>query len=106
MSHSAPFISSHSLPSRYWAELSTHDFAQLQANGTADQIIAVLPVAAIEQHGPHLPLAVDAALLQGVIDTTLAQLPAGLPALFLPPQNIGLSTAVLCPEKRLQSRNA
>lgn len=92
MSHSAPFTSTPPLPSRFWAELSTHDFAQLQATGTAEQIVAVLPVAAIEQHGPHLPLSVDASLLQGVIDTALAQLPAELPVLFLPPQNIGLST--------------
>ncbi|SER12669.1 creatininase family protein [Giesbergeria anulus] len=92
MSHSAPFTSTPPLPSHFWAELSTHDFAQLQATGTAEQIVAVLPVAAIEQHGPHLPLSVDASLLQGVIDTALAQLPAELPVLFLPPQNIGLST--------------
>ncbi|MDD2610246.1 MAG: creatininase family protein [Giesbergeria sp.] len=88
----APFISAHGLPSRFWAALSTHDFAQLQASGMAQEIVAVLPVAAIEQHGPHLPLSVDAALLQGVIDTALAQLPAELPVLFLPAQNLGLST--------------
>ena len=53
--------------------------------------MAVLPVAAIEQHGPHLPLSVDATLLQGVIDAALAQLPTDLPVLFLPSQNVGLS---------------
>jgi len=52
----------------------------------------VLPVAAIEQHGPHLPLHVDATLLQGVIDAALPLLPAHWPVLFLPPQNIGLSS--------------
>lgn len=80
------------LPTRFWADLSTREFAQLRATGQAQQIVAVLPVAAIEQHGPHLPLAVDAALVQGVIDAALPQLPADLPVLFLPPQNIGLST--------------
>ena len=54
-------------------------------------MVAVLPVAAVEQHGPHLPLSVDATLLQGVIDAALPQLPAVLPVLFLPPQNVGLS---------------
>jgi len=49
-------------------------------------------VAAVEQHGPHLPLSVDATLLQGVIDAALPHLGADVPALFLPPQNIGLST--------------
>ena len=79
------------LPSRFWADLSTRDFAALKASGQAEQVVAVLPVAAIEQHGPHLPLSVDATLLQGVIDAALPQLPAELPVLFLPPQNVGLS---------------
>lgn len=91
MSHPTHSNPAKPLPSRFWADLSTHDFAQLQTLGVAEHIVAVLPVAAIEQHGPHLPLSVDATLLQGVIDTALAQLPAALPVLFLPPQNIGLS---------------
>ncbi|AOG25267.1 creatininase family protein [Acidovorax sp. RAC01] len=80
------------LPSRYWADLSTRDFAALQASGQAEHVVAVLPVAAIEQHGPHLPLSVDATLLQGVIGAALPHLPSDLPVLFLPPQNVGLST--------------
>ncbi|MBY0455543.1 MAG: creatininase family protein [Burkholderiaceae bacterium] len=80
------------LPSRFWANLSTRDFAQLRTTGSAAQTIAVLPVAAVEQHGPHLPLSVDATLLQGVVDAALPLLPPDLPVLFLPPQNIGLST--------------
>ena len=63
----------------------------MQAADQASQVVAVLPVAAIEQHGPHLPLSVDATLLQGVINAALPQLPADLPVLFLPPQNVGLS---------------
>ena len=80
------------LPSRFWADLTTRDFAHLQASGQAAHTVAVLPVAAIEQHGPHLPLSVDATLLQGVIDAALPLLPANLPTLFLPPQVVGLST--------------
>ena len=80
------------LPSRFWADLSTRDFAALQSTGQAAQVVAVLPVAAVEQHGPHLPLSVDATLLQGVIDAALPHLGGDVPALFLPPQNIGLST--------------
>ena len=79
------------LPSRFWSELGTRDFAQLAALPWIDRAVAVLPVAATEQHGPHLPVSVDAALLQGVINTALPLLPAELPVLFLPPQNIGLS---------------
>ncbi|MDR2333122.1 MAG: creatininase family protein [Burkholderiaceae bacterium] len=79
-------------PSRHWAEVSAHDFALAQTHGLAAETIAVLPVAAVEQHGPHLPLNVDAALLQGVIDAALPQIDASLPVLFMPPQNIGFST--------------
>lgn len=81
-----------SLPSRFWHELTTHDFAQLRDGPLAAQAVAVLPVAAVEQHGPHLPLSVDATLLQGVVDAALPRLPADLPVLFLPPQVVGLST--------------
>ena len=87
----APQSAPLSLPSHFWADLSTRDFAALQHSGQADQVVAVLPVAAVEQHGPHLPLSVDATLLQGVIDAALPQLPADLPVLFLPSQNVGLS---------------
>jgi creatinine amidohydrolase len=91
MQHLPPAPSSlHAWPSRWWAEVSARDFALAQA-GLAAETVAVLPVAAVEQHGPHLPLSVDARLLQGVIDAALPLLPADLPVLFLPPQNIGFS---------------
>lgn len=85
-----PHTSLGTWPSRWWAEVSARDFALAQA-GLAAETVAVLPVAAVEQHGPHLPLSVDARLLQGVIDAALPLLPADLPVLFLPPQNIGFS---------------
>lgn len=74
-------------PSRFWSDLSTRDFAQLDLART----IAVLPVAATEQHGPHLPLNVDTRLVDGVVSAALLQLPAELRVLFLPTQAIGLS---------------
>jgi creatinine amidohydrolase len=80
-----------SLPSRFWADLGTRDFARLQAEGRADQVVAVLPVAAVEQHGPHLPVSVDATLVDGIIDAALAHLPPELPVLFLPTQVVGKS---------------
>jgi len=73
--------------SRLWADLKSPDFAALDLA----RCIAVLPVAAIEQHGPHLPLNVDTTLVEGVIAAALPHLPAGLPVLFLPTQAIGLS---------------
>ena len=78
----APFVAP-----RFWADLKSTDFARLDL----ERCIAVLPVAAIEQHGPHLPLNVDATLVDGVIASALAHLPAGLPVLFLPTQSIGFS---------------
>ena len=72
---------------RFWADLSTRDFAQLD---TA-RAIAVLTVAAIEQHGPHLPLSVDTDLANGVVAAALPHIAADLPVLFLPTQAVGLS---------------
>ncbi len=78
-------------PSRYWADLTTQDFARLIERGEAAQTIAVLPVAAIEQHGPHLPLRVDTVLVDGIVAAALPQLAADLKVLFLPTQAVGLS---------------
>ena len=77
--------------SRFWADWTARDFALAQAHGRMAQTIAILPVAATEQHGPHLPLNVDSALVDGVIAAALPHLGAEVPALFLPTQAIGLS---------------
>ena len=74
-------------PSRFWADLTTREFAQLDPVRT----IAVLPVAATEQHGPHLPLSVDTVLADGVVAAALPHLPLDLSVLFLPTQAVGLS---------------
>lgn len=74
-------------PIRHWSDLSTADFAALNR----ERAIAVLPVAATEQHGPHLPLSVDTDIVGGVVAAALPHLPADLPALFLPTQAIGFS---------------
>lgn len=83
-------------PSRFWAELSTRDFAHLINSGEAARTIAVLPVAATEQHGPHLPLSVDTVLADGVVAAALPHLPAAVKVLFLPTQAIGLSPEHAC----------
>ncbi len=80
-----------STPSRFWAHWSTRDFSQAQTDGRMAETIAILPVAATEQHGPHLPLNVDSALIDGVVAAALPHIPAEVPALFLPTQAIGLS---------------
>ena len=74
-------------PVHFWADLRTTDFARLDLART----IAVLPVAATEQHGPHLPLSVDTDLVNGVVAACLPHLTPELPVLFLPTQTVGLS---------------
>jgi creatinine amidohydrolase len=79
------------LPSRFWSDLTAADFARIQADPHIAQVVAVLPVAAIEQHGPHLPVSVDNTLLDGVIAAAMTHLAPQVPALFLPTQAIGKS---------------
>ena len=79
------------LPSKFWADLTSRHFSQLAASNVINQAIAVLPVAAIEQHGPHLPVSVDTSLVNGVIEAALPHLPDSLPVLFLPTQQVGKS---------------
>jgi len=79
--------STRATPPRFWADLSTRDFASLDMA----RAIAVLPVAATEQHGPHLPLSVDTDLANGVVAAALPHIAADLPVLLLPTQAVGLS---------------
>ncbi|MDO9160166.1 MAG: creatininase family protein, partial [Burkholderiaceae bacterium] len=74
-------------PQRYWANLATADFAALDLART----IAILPLGATEQHGPHLPLSVDTVLADGIVAACLPHLPPEVPALFLPTQRVGYS---------------
>ena len=87
MTFATPTAIKPAAPPRFWADLKTTDFARLDLA----RCIAVLPVAAIEQHGPHLPLHVDATLVDGVIASALAYLPTENPVLFLTTQSVGFS---------------
>jgi creatinine amidohydrolase len=75
------------MPKRFWSELRSSEFAVLDPSST----LAILPVAATEQHGPHLPVMTDTAIAEGMIRTVLARLPDDLHVLFLPIQTIGKS---------------
>lgn len=70
---------------RDWLDMTTEDFSDSAG------WIAVLPVAAIEQHGPHLPVGVDALIAKAYLERVRALLPADLPAIFLPVLEIGTS---------------
>ena len=52
-------------PKRFWAELKSSEFAALDPDST----VTILPVAATEQHGPHLPVMTDIAIGEGLIKT-------------------------------------
>src|ERR1700722_19883683 len=75
------------LPRRHFMEMTWTDLA----GSDTQHWIAVLPVAAVEQHGPHLPLGVDSYIAEAYIARVLPLLPADLPATFLPVQKIGQS---------------
>lgn len=75
------------LPSRLWSELTTADLA----SADMAEVIAVLPVAATEQHGPHLPLGTDTFIMEGYLKAALALMPADLAAAVLPIQTVGCS---------------
>lgn len=72
---------------RYWSELTSEEFSRLDRS----RLIAVLPVGATEQHGPHLPMSTDTATIDGMVRASLPHLPDELPVLFLPTVPYGKS---------------
>lgn len=71
----------------WWQDRTPREIAALAA---ADGV-ALLPLAAIEQHGEHLPLSTDLDIALGLIDAALPRVRAGLPVCVLPPLAVGLS---------------
>lgn len=74
-------------PSRYWADHTTESIAGMDR----ERLVAVLPIAATEQHGPHLPLSTDTTIVDGIVRAAIPRLPAQLPVLFLPTAQVGKS---------------
>lgn len=78
-------------PARIWRE----DLAD--ASGLATERsdrrdwIAVLPLGAHEQHGPHLPFETDTLIAQGLADRIADRAPEHLPVTLLPVEPIGYS---------------
>lgn len=75
------------LKHRFWADFTAREFSALDHAS----LIAVLPVGAVEQHGPHLPLSVDRDILNGVIAAAVPLIPDSCPVLFLPTCAVGKS---------------
>jgi len=75
------------MTARDWLALKMPDFAALDPERT----IAVLPTAAIEQHGPHLPVGTDTLIAEGMLEALRAACPADLDLLILPIQAVGKS---------------
>jgi creatinine amidohydrolase len=75
------------LKSHWWWDLTARDFATLDMS----KIVAVLPVGAVEQHGPHLPVRVDAAINNGIMEHAVAKMAPDFPVLILPTMSVGKS---------------
>lgn len=75
-----------------WADLTGPELAALA--DARDDAVAVLPMAAIEQHGPHLPLSTDVDIGKGLLDAAIDNHRAGAsttPLVVLPSMTIGAS---------------
>jgi len=75
-------------PDRFLPYLS---WTEIDALVDRENTVIVLPAGAIEQHGPHLPCAVDSVIAAGVVGRALSMLPAQVPAYALPPLTYGKS---------------
>ena len=65
------------MPDHHWTGLKTTEFPR-----DSGSTVAILPIGSTEQHGPHLPVGVDAMLVSAVAARTAALMTA--PALVLP----------------------
>lgn len=72
---------------RDWATLKAPDFAALDPETT----VVVQPLAAIEQHGGHLPVGTDTLINEGLWVEAAPLIDAGVTVLTLPMQAVGKS---------------
>lgn len=75
------------LPRRNFTDMSESELESAASAGW----IAVLPLGATEQHGPHLPLETDTIIAEAVAQHAIRLLPDDLPATFLPSEPVGYS---------------
>ena len=84
------------LPKRNWMDMTWQEVAEAggargDGHSASARWIAVIPLAAVEQHGPHLPLGVDTYIAEAYLARVRQELPDALPVTFLPVQRIGVS---------------
>ncbi len=70
-----------------WADYRTTEYTAIDPMRT----IAILPTAAIEQHGPHLPVGVDTMIAEGLLSRLRQDCPEDLDIRILPVQAVGKS---------------
>lgn len=70
-----------------WSEFRATEFKDIDPMRT----IAILPTAAIEQHGPHLPVGTDSMICSGMLDEVRKRAPETLDIRILPVQAVGKS---------------
>jgi creatinine amidohydrolase len=74
-------------PIRYWQSMTTSEVARAVDRDP----VVIVPLAAIEQHGPHLPLSTDLDIGMGLLASAFRQLGDDFPAWVLPPLAVGAS---------------
>lgn len=72
---------------RFWTEFRAPEYRAIDPMRT----IAILPTAAVEQDGPHLPVGTDAMIGQGLCDLLAARAPADIDLRILPMMAVGKS---------------
>jgi creatinine amidohydrolase len=71
----------------FWSEFRTTEYGAVDPDAT----VAILPLAAVEQHGPHLPVGTDTLIAEGMLATTIGLLPPDFDVRILPVQAVGKS---------------
>lgn len=71
----------------WWTDFAARDFDAIDPMKT----IAIMPIAAVEQHGPHLPVGTDTIINTSMMELLAERAPDGLDIRILPVQAIGKS---------------
>ncbi|MCM3627790.1 creatininase family protein [Paenibacillus glycanilyticus] len=73
---------------RFLPRLTTKEIAAM----SKEEVLLVLPVGAVEQHGPHMPVFTDTLIGEAMLAAAFEHLPEDAPVWLLPSVNYGKST--------------